>query len=85
MKTTRIPSGVVPAPKSTLPPAAHGLLASMFANLAAKHGRLAGANKPDSAVAPLGAPDKAAINSQKGRGLTRQPVIGAPNDPNVSY
>ena len=81
MKTVRIPSGAVPAPKSTVPPQVHGILSTMFAKLAAKHAKLAGANHPDPAAEPLGSPDKAAINSQKGRGLTRQPIIGAPNPP----
>jgi hypothetical protein len=74
-----IPSGHVSTPKSTIPPAAHGLLSSIFARLAAHHAQLA--NSPDPAVARLPRPDQAARDVQGGYPLLRRPVIGVPNSP----
>ena len=74
-----IPSGHVTTPKSTLPPAAHGLLSSIFAKLAAHHAQMA--NSPDPATAKLPRPDMAAKDARGGRPLVREPVIGTPNSP----
>ncbi len=78
MKIAHIPSGKVTTPKSTLPPAAHGVLAGIFRKLAQHHQSMAGA---DPAVARLPRPDVAAKDAQGGRPLVRQPVIGAANSP----
>jgi hypothetical protein len=79
---TSIPSGAARPVKSTVPPAVHGMLSGIFAKLAGKHAALAGANRPDRAVQPLGAPDRIATLAGKGKGLTRQPVIGSPDPAN---
>jgi hypothetical protein len=71
----KIPNGRVPAPRSTVP---HLALAGMFAKLAALHAQRAMANAPDATNARLPRPDMAAIDSQQGRPLVRQPVIGTP-------
>ena len=80
MKTihAHIPKGYVPKPISTVPTAAHGVLAGQFAKLAQHHAALA-ANKPDAANQPLMRPDQVALAVRKGRGAVRQPVIGTPN------
>ena len=72
----QIPAGRVPAPKSTVP---HLHLANMFSRLAQRHIGAAMANAPDQANARLPRPDMAAIDTQRGRPLARQAVIGAPN------
>lgn len=72
----QIPAGKVPAPKSTVP---HLHLASMFSRLAQRHIGAAMANAPDPAAAKLPRPDMAAIDTQRGRPLARQAVIGSPN------
>lgn len=79
MKTpsSKIPSGRVTAPKSTIPPAVHGALASIFTKLAAKHQGMA--NGADRATAAVPRPDVAAKASKKGGLLGRTPFLGAPN------
>ena len=81
MKSSRpqMPSGIVRPMASTLPPAAHGVLAGIFHKLAAHHAQLA--NSPDPAVARLPRPDQAAKDAQGGLPLMRRPVIGLPNSP----
>ena len=74
-----IPSGHVSALPSTLPPAAHGLLSSIYARLAAHHAAMA--NAPDPAVARLPRPDMAATDAMRGNPIMRRPVIGVPNSP----
>lgn len=83
MKTSKIPSGKASAIKSTLPPAAHGVLAKMFGKLSAHHAALAGANKPDAQNQPLPAADKVVTAQRAGRAIGRQPVYGTPTDPNA--
>ena len=77
--SAHIPSGKVTTPKSTIPPAVHGVLAGIFRKLAQHHAQMA--NSPDPAVARLPRPDMAAKDAQGGRPLVRQPVIGAANSP----
>ena len=79
MKSAHIPSGTVATPKSTLPPAAHGILAGIFRKLAAHHAQLA--NSPDPSTARLPRPDMAAKDARGGRPLVREPVIGTANSP----
>jgi hypothetical protein len=81
MKSSRpqMPSGIVRPMASSLPPAAHGVLAGIYQQLAAHHAQLA--NSPDPAVARLPRPDQAAKDVQGGYPLMRRPVIGVPNSP----
>jgi len=74
-----MPSGIVRPMASTLPPAAHGVLAGIFHKLAVHHAQLA--NSPDPAVARLPRPDQAATDVQGGHPLMRRTVIGVPNSP----
>jgi hypothetical protein len=77
--SSRIPSGAVHSPQSTLPPQAHGILAGIFANLAAHHQAMAsGADRADPR---LPRPDVAAKDVAGGRPIQRQPVLGVPDSP----
>lgn len=75
---SKIPSGKVGVPKSTIPPQfVHGALASIFTKLAAKHQSMA--NGADRGNASIPRPDMAAKESKKGGLLGRTPFLGTPN------
>jgi hypothetical protein len=79
----KIPSGAVRPVASTIPAAAHGVLAKMFSKLSSHHAALAGANKPDAQNQPLPAADKVITAQRAGRAIGRQPIYGTPTDPNA--
>ena len=77
--SSRIPSGAVHSPQSTLPPQAHGILAGIFARLAAHHQNLA--NAPQTGPASVPRPDIAARDARQGGLIGRSPVLGVPDSP----